>query len=130
LRADLQRLGIDLEEYVTRIDGPTSLLAKLSGPNTPAGHRLRGLFSALERDLDELVFSRMKFFTAGLSEGHDENFYMEREWRLHPLHGDGLCFRLGDIARIFLPQDYCQQFHEDIPEYTGPVCSVSGELAG
>jgi hypothetical protein len=126
LRADFQRFSLDLEEYVTRIDGPTSLLAKLPGPNTPAGHRLRGLFSALERDLDELMFARMKFFEAGLPEGDDENFYMEREWRLH---GDGLRFRLGDIARIFLPQEYCQQFHEDIPEYTGPVCSVSSELS-
>jgi hypothetical protein len=62
----------------------------------------------------------MKFFTAGLPEDHDENFYMEREWRLH----DGLAFYLGDIARIFLPRDYCQQFPEDVPDYTGPVCSV------
>ena len=71
-------------------------------------------------ELEELVFARMKFFTEGLPEDHDENFYMEREWRLH----DGLAFRLEDISRIFLPQDYTEQFHEAIPDYTGPVCSV------
>jgi hypothetical protein len=123
LRAELQRVRFDLEEYVTRIDGATAFLSKLSAPNTPVGHRLLGRFSALQADFEELVFARMKFFTAGLPEDHDENFYMEREWRLH----DGLAFRLGDIARIFLPRDYCQPFQEEIPDYTGevfPVCSV------
>lgn len=74
-------------------------------------------------EFEELVFARIKFFTAGLPEENRENYYMEREWRLH----DGLPFRLGDIARIFLPRGYCQQFHEDVPDYTGevfPVCSV------
>ena len=55
--------------------------------------------------------------TGSLPEEHDENFYMEREWRLH----EGLAFGLGDVARIFLPPNWCQQFHEDIPDYAGPV---------
>jgi hypothetical protein len=119
LRTDFQRVCLDLEKYVDRIDGSPTFLSKHSGPNTPEGHRLRGRLSALQSDFEELVFARMKFFTAGLPEDHDENFYMEREWRLH----EGLAFRLGDVACIFLPQDYCQQFHEDVPDYTGPVCS-------
>lgn len=120
LRADLQRVRFDLEKYVTRIDGPTAVLSKLSGPSMPEGHRLRGRFSALQADLERFVFARMKFFTAGLPENDEKNFYMEREWRLH----GGLAFRLGDIACIFLPQDYREQFHQDIPDYSGPVCSV------
>jgi hypothetical protein len=123
LRLELQRVRVDLEEYVTRVDGAPTFLSKRSLPNTPEGHRLLGRFSALESEFEELVFARMKFFTAELPEEHRENYYMEREWRLH----DGLAFRLGDIARIFLPRNYCQQFHEDVPGYTGkvfPVCSV------
>ena len=117
LRAEIQRVRNDLETYVTRIDGPTPYLSKFSPSTTPEGHQLRARFSALETDLDEIVFGRMQFFKAGLREDHDENFYMEREWRLH----EGLAFGLGDVARIFLPRGYCQQFHEDIPDYTGPV---------
>jgi hypothetical protein len=119
LWADLQKVCFDLEKYVTRVDGPTAYLSKskLSGPSTPEGHQLRGRFSVLHADIEELLFARMKFFTAGLPENHDENFYMEREWRLH----NGLTFRLEDVARIFVPQDYCQQFYEDIPDYTGRV---------
>jgi hypothetical protein len=123
LRGELQRVRIDLEEYVTLVDGAPTFLWKRSPPNTPDGHRLLGRFSALESEFEELVFARIKFFAAGLSEDDSENYYMEREWRLH----NGLAFRLGDIAHIFLPReprDYCQQFHEDVPNYTGPVCSV------
>jgi hypothetical protein len=120
LQAELQGIRFHLDEYVTRIDGAAVFLSKLPSPNTPAGHQLLGRFSALQAEFEELVFARMKFFTAGLPEQHDENFYMEREWRLH----DGLAFRLEDIARIYLPRDYRQQFHEAIPDYTGTVCSV------
>jgi len=94
LRAELQRVRFDLEEYITRIDRATPFLSKLPAPNTPLGHQLLGRFSALQSHFEELVFARMKFFTTGLPEDHDENFYMEREWRLH----DGLAFYLGDIA--------------------------------
>jgi hypothetical protein len=118
---EFQRVRADLDQYVTRIDGTPTFLSKRSRPGTPDGHRLLGRFSALETELEELVFARIKFFTAGLPEGHRENYYMEREWRLH----GGLAFRLGDIARIFLPRDYCQRFHGDVPDYTGKVCPAS-----
>jgi hypothetical protein len=128
LRVELQRVRVDLEEYVTRVDGAPTFLWKLSPPNTPDGHRLLGRFSALESEFEALVFGRIKFFTAGLPEDDSQNYYMEREWRLH----DGLAFRLGDIARIYLPRNYCQKFHDYCQrflkdDYTGkvfPVCSV------
>jgi len=124
LRAEVQRVRIDLEEYVTRIDGVPTFLSKLSPPNTPDGHRLLGRFSALQGEFDELVFARIKFFTEGLPEQHRQNYYMEREWRLH----DGLAFRLKDIARIILPRDYSKQFHKDVPDYTGKVFLVEPTL--
>jgi len=120
LRMELQRVRVDLEEYVFRFDGPTACLSKLPQPNTPVGHRVLGRFSALQSEFEELVFARTKFFTAGLSEDDRDNYYMEREWRTHK----GLSFRLGDIARIFLPPDYCERFHDDVPDYSGKVCEV------
>jgi hypothetical protein len=124
LRADLQRFQVDLEKYVTRIDGSAPFLAKLSPPNTPEGHRLRGRFSALEAELEEFVFGRLKFFTVGLPDEDPENYYMEREWRLP----DGLAFRLADVARVILPRDYCQRFREDVPDYVGGVFAVEPTL--
>jgi hypothetical protein len=115
LRMELQRVRFDLEGYVASIDGKPAFLSRLSPPSTPVGHRLLGRFSALQDEFEELVFARIKFFTAGLPEEHDDNYYMEREWRLP----GGLAFRLGDIARIFLPQDYAQRFRVDVPDYTG-----------
>jgi hypothetical protein len=121
LRAELQGVRADLEEYVTRIDGYTPFLSKLSSPKTtPEGHRLRGRFSALQGELEELIFARIKFFTEGLPKEHPNNYYMEREWRLY----DGLAFRLADISRIILPQDYRRQFQEDVPDYIGEVLPV------
>jgi hypothetical protein len=116
LRAQIHRVRNDLERYVTHLDGYTPS-PSTSPPSTPEGHQLRARFSRLEADFEEMVFGRMKFFEAGLPEEHEENFYMEREWRLY----EGLAFGLGDVARIFLPRNWCQQFHEDIPDYAGPV---------
>ena len=110
----------DLEEYVTRIDGAPRFPAKLSPPGTPAGHRLLGRFSALQSDLDELVFGRIKFFTSGLPDDHEKNYYMEREWRLP----DGLGFTLADVARIILPRPYVHRFHQDMPDYSGRIEEV------
>jgi len=117
---ELQRVRIDLEEYVTRIDGAPAFLSKLAPPNTPSGHQLLGRFSALQSELRELIFARIKFFTAGLPEDDPENYYMEREWRIH----DGLSFLLGDVVRIFLARDYSDRLHHDVPDYIGEVFEV------
>lgn len=120
LNAELQRIRFDLEEYITRIDGSPAFLFKLSPPNTPAGHRLLGRFSALQSEIESLVFAQIKFFTAGLPEDHLQNFYMEREWRLR----DGLAFRPEDIARIIIPADFVERFRRDRPEYAHIVDPV------
>jgi len=72
----------------------------------------------LQSELEELVFARITFFQEGLPEDHLDNYYMEREWRLHD---DGIAFRLGDLARIYLPQRYREQFQEDVPGDNGAV---------
>jgi hypothetical protein len=120
LRAELHRVRFDLEEYVAGIDGAPAFLSKLSPPNTPVGHRLLGRFSALQGEFEELVFAWIKFFTAGPPEDHNDNYYMEREWRLH----EGLAFGLEHVVRVVLPRDYAPQFRVDLPDYTGEVHSV------
>jgi len=120
LRSEIQSTRIDLEKYVTRIDGAPAFLSKLPSRGTPEGHRVLGRFAALAGEFEELIFARTKFFTVGLSDDAHENYYMEREWRLP----DGLSFRLENIARIILPRDYCQRFHGDVPDYNGEVLPV------
>jgi hypothetical protein len=120
LWTEIQRIRCDLEEYVAGIDGAPTFLSKLSPPNTCAGHRVLGRYSALQGELEELVFARTKFFTAGLPEYHNENYYMEREWRLH----EGLAFRLEDVVRVILPRNYVDRFRVDVPDYDRVVNAV------
>jgi hypothetical protein len=86
----------------------------------PPATGVLGRFSALESEIEELVFARTKFFTEGLPDDHDEHYYMEREWRLP----EGLAFRLEDISRIILPRDYSEKFRDDVPDYAGRVLAV------
>src|SRR6266699_2897968 len=97
----LLRSGVTPVHYVARHEGRPRFLAKLSPPNTPPGHRLMGQLSALQNDLEFLVFGQLKFFTVGLAEDDPNNFYMEREWRVP----EGLAFGLGDITRIIMPRE-------------------------
>jgi hypothetical protein len=112
-----QRVRFDLEKYVTEIEGPFSFLSKLPRPGQPRGHEILGRFSAMQSEIEDLVFSGLKFFESGLPEEHEENYYMEREWRLR----QGLAFDLTDIARIVLPRIYEQRLREDVPEFGGII---------
>lgn len=56
-------------------------------------------------------------FQASLSEGHSDNFYMEREWRTI---GD-IQFNLSDVSRVILPQEWAARFRSAIPEYIAQV---------
>jgi hypothetical protein len=73
--------------------------------------------SALQNDLEFLVFGQLKFFAVGLAEDDPDNFYMEREWRVP----EGLAFGLDDIARIIMPRDFADQFRVDVSGYSGPI---------
>jgi abortive phage resistance protein AbiGi (putative antitoxin) len=63
------------------------------------------------------VFSFIKCFEAMRSFEDDENYYMEREWRI----GNHVNFKLDDVSRIFLPADYARRLRVDLPEYVGQI---------
>ncbi|MDD2734452.1 MAG: abortive infection system antitoxin AbiGi family protein [Desulfuromonadaceae bacterium] len=71
----------------------------------------------IQRFLDFQIFSFIKFFDSSISEEHEDNFYMEREWRLV---GE-LDFTINDIETIFMPRQYSRRFHDDCPEYTSQL---------
>ena len=67
---------------------------------------------------DSYIFPFMKFFDAEKGDLDEDNYYMEREWRLH----GKLDFEsIGNIWRIVLPRSFTKQFREDFPGYSGQV---------
>lgn len=70
--------------------------------------------------LDFYVFSFIKFFDDAKSDDDPENYYMEREWRMH----GNLNFALENIHRIILPMSFAKRFREDIPDYFGQITFV------
>jgi hypothetical protein len=117
LRKEIQDFANDLGSYAASHDGPPRFLFKHSPPDTPHGHRLMGQFSALQNDIEFLVFGQLKFFTVGLDEDDSDNFYMEREWRVP----EGFAFSLEDIARVIVPQEFEDKFRSDMPGYSGEI---------
>lgn len=75
------------------------------------------LWNSITFFLGFYVFSFIKCFDDGRQEGDPDNFYMEREWRLL----GSLKFRVADIYRIIMPQQYSERFRKDIPGYFGQI---------
>jgi len=119
LRNEIQTFACDLGSYATLHEGTPRFLSKLSPPDTPQGHRLMGQFSAIQSDIEYLVFGQLKFFNVGLADDDPDNFYMEREWRVP----EGFGFRLGDIARIIVPREFVDRLRSELPVYSGPITS-------
>ena len=74
-------------------------------------------WNGLKDFLTLYIFSFIKFFDDTKSENDQENYYMEREWRLLGF----LKFEIKDICRIILPQEYSERFRKDIPDYFGQI---------
>ena len=71
----------------------------------------------LEKFLDFHIFSYLKFFDSSKSEDDPDNYYMEREWRMI----GNLQFKITDVRRVFLPEDYSEMFRKDVPTYYGEL---------
>lgn len=67
------------------------------------------------------VFSYVKCFDATRDVGDPANYYMEREWRV----ANNVQFSLGDVARIFLPKKFAEQFRKDFPGYLGQLSFIA-----
>jgi hypothetical protein len=67
--------------------------------------------------LDIHVLSHLKFFNPFAPESHEENFYMEREWRV----SRDVRFALRDVRRVILPESYARDFRRDFPRYHGEL---------
>ena len=74
----------------------------------------------LRNFLDYHIFSFIKFFDHDRSDYDEDNYYMEREWRMI----GNLNFELNDVCRVFMPEGYAARFRNRFPIYGGQVSFV------
>ena len=74
----------------------------------------------LERFIDFHIFSYIKFYDHSCADDHDDNYYLEREWRVI----GNVKFDSKDIETVFMPKRYCQKFREDCPSYESQVIFI------
>jgi hypothetical protein len=67
--------------------------------------------------LDINILSHLKFFHHRLHDADDENYYMEREWRV----SRDVKFELEEVQRIIIPARFSRRLRKDFPEYDGEV---------
>jgi hypothetical protein len=70
------------------------------------------------------IFSMIKFWDYAEDDTEENNFYLEREWRIHTV----LKFCMNDVRRVILPPEYSSTFRKDFPEYKGEVLFATFEL--
>jgi hypothetical protein len=63
------------------------------------------------------IFAYLKFFDPNLDDSDQENYYMEREWRVV----GNVPFELGEVVRILIPLEYGGHLRRDLPGYSGQV---------
>jgi len=78
---------------------------------------VKNLFSKLDPFLVHDIFAYIKAFDASKSDADEDNYYLEREWRIV---GD-LPFSVDDITRILIPEKYGKPLRERLPEYYGQL---------
>lgn len=73
----------------------------------------RHMLMELTHFLDFHMFSYIKFYDHTYADDHDDNYYLEREWRVV----GNVRFSLTDVETIFIPKFFAQRFRADCPSY-------------
>jgi len=67
--------------------------------------------------LQQEFWSFVKFFDSTKTDQANDNYYMEREWRIY----GRLDFKLENVFRIILPNQYAKNLKADFPDYCGQI---------
>ena len=86
-------------------------------PGVPQEHQT---LMKLTQFLDFYILSYIKFYDHTSAEEHDDNYYLEREWRIV----GNLHFAMTDIETVFMSKEYAPRFREDCPEYNSQLIFV------
>jgi len=78
---------------------------------------------ALHQDMNWLVllFPLIKMFESGRPDSDPQHWYMEREWRVL----GNVQFTATDLAGIVVPESYEKRVRAELPEYAGPITTIS-----
>lgn len=79
--------------------------------------QIKELFAEIDQFLLQDVIAYIKPFDASKNDADEDNYYLEREWRII----GNLPFTLKDITRILIPEKYGKKLREALPEYTGQI---------
>ena len=74
----------------------------------------------LEHFLNFHIFSYIKFYDHTYADDHDDNYYLEREWRVV----GNVNFSIEDIETIFMPKAFAKRFRADFPSYNSQLVFV------
>lgn len=105
------------QEYSALMKMFRSMIMKNSQSQVPEEHRR---LMELESFISFHIFSYIKFYDHSCEEDHDDNYYLEREWRVI----GNVKFDLNDIETVFMPKRYSQRFRADFPSYESQVIFV------
>lgn len=86
-------------------------------PGVPQEHQR---LMRLDHFLNFHLFSYIKFYDHTSAEEHNDNYYLEREWRIV----GNLHFTMADIETVFMPKEYAPRFREDCPLYNSQLIFV------
>lgn len=74
----------------------------------------------LERFFGFHIFSYIKFYDHTYADDHDDNYYLEREWRVV----GNVNFSIEDIETVFMPKEFSKRFRADFPSYSAQLFFV------
>lgn len=106
------------QEYHALISMFRSMIMQNSkSPGVPEEHKR---LMELERFMSFHIFSYIKFYDHSYADDHDDNYYLEREWRVI----GNVKFGLNDIETVFMPKQYSQRFRADCPAFGSQLTFV------
>jgi hypothetical protein len=73
------------------------------------------LFGVCGDFLFNYVFSFVNCFDS--KDSLEDSYYSEREWRV----AGNVQFSLGDVSRVFFPQECAARFRADVPAHVGQI---------
>lgn len=73
-----------------------------------------------ERFINFHIFSYIKFYDHSYADDHDDNYYLEREWRVI----GNVKFELDDIETVFMPKQYAHKFREECPAFRSQLIFI------
>ncbi|WP_156289576.1 abortive infection system antitoxin AbiGi family protein [Oceanobacillus salinisoli] len=106
--------------FKEHIKGYFSLMEEIKEELSKKGKNesdLLPLLNELDSFLIEHIFAYLKPFDASKTDADEDNYYLEREWRIV---GD-VPFSLNDITRILIPERYGKKLREMLPNYYGQI---------